>query len=97
MKSIFDILAQHFQSNMRLLLDEKPTQEDKRPLSANLMLLENLRNRPNSTVSYTFDNRETSDMQRKQGIATFNGKLSVGSRNDRPLSATPSMIAGGRR
>ena len=82
---------------MRLLLDGKPTNEDKRPLSANLMLLENLRNRPNSTSSYTFGHVEDSSMQRNHGFATFGGKLSVGSRNDRPISATPSMVAGGRR
>ena len=82
---------------MRLLLDEQPTNEDKRPLSANLMLLENLRNRPNSTSSCTFGHIEESSMQRNHGFATFRGKLSVGSRNDRPISATPSMVGGGRR
>ena len=82
---------------MRLLLDERPKQEDKRPLSANLLLLENIRNRPNSTVSYTFGHKEPTNMQVNNGFTTLGGKLSVGSRNDRPLSATPSMIAGGTR
>ena len=82
---------------MRLLLDDKPTNEDKRPLSANLLLLETIRNRPNSTVSYTFGHKDDSSMQTNHGINTFRGKLSVGSRLDRPISATPSMVAGGRR
>lgn len=82
---------------MRVLLDPKTKQGESRSLSANLLLLENVRNRPNSTSSYTFGVGSTSNMRQNLNVSTLNGKLSVGSRNDRPLSATPSMVAGGRR
>ena len=82
---------------MRMLLDAKEEHEEPRKLSANLLLLENVRNRPNSTASYTFGHGSTTNMRGNLNVSTINGKLSVGSINDRPLSATPSMVAGGRR
>ena len=82
---------------MRILFGTQSKQDDPRPISANLLLLDSVRNRPNSTSSYTFGHKHSSDVQANPTNNDPSGKLTVGSRNNRPLSATPSMIAGGKR
>ena len=80
---------------MRILLDTKSKHvQPTRPSSANLLLLDNPQVRPNSTSSYTFGHTTEKEQQNNFKL---NGWVSTGTRNDRPLSATPSMIAGGRR
>ena len=81
------------QSNMRMLLEKKSSLPESRPISANLLLLENVRNRPNSTASYTFGLKNSSKTQISLKV---NDTIRIDKRN-RPQSATPSMIGGGRR
>ena len=82
---------------MRMLLDTKSKDAQLRPLSANLLLLDNVQARPNSSASYTFGNTPAQYMQGRGSNETLGGPLSTRLRNDRPISATPSMIAGGKR
>ena len=82
-----------------MLLDTKSKDAQLRPLSARgLLPLDTPKSRPNSSASYTFGRPPTSyrSGHKNSNIFTDRPNSGIGS-GGRPLSATPSMLAGGQR
>ena len=82
-----------------MLLDTKSKDAQFRPLSARgLLLLDTPKSRPNSSSSCTFGHPPTSYRSGHKHSLQFNDRPTSGiGSGGRPLSATPSMLAGGQR